>query len=130
MEIPADYQDLFSDKKRAFAVLATLNEDHTIQASPLWFNVAGGKILINSARGRRKDINMRERKTVALVILDPDNPYRYLQIQGTVTAITENGADEHINQLARKYWGKDYNFVPGEVRVIYEITPKKIQAGS
>jgi PPOX class probable F420-dependent enzyme len=128
MEIPENHRDLLTDEKKAFAVLATLNKDQTVQASPLWFNYTDGRILINSARGRQKDKNMRERKTVALVILDPGNPYRYLQIQGTVTSITEKDADAHINALAHKYWGKDYSFVAGEVRVIYEITPNHIQA--
>jgi PPOX class probable F420-dependent enzyme len=128
-EIPEEYQDLLSDGVKAFAVLATLNKDQTIQASPLWFNYSDGKLFINSAHGRRKDINMRERKTVALVILDPRNPYRYIQIQGTVTAIIEKDANAHINSLAHKYWGKDFNFIPGEIRVIYEITPQHIQAG-
>ena len=62
---------------------------------------------------------------VALSILDPDNPYRYLQIRGRVRRATEEGAAEHINSLAKKYLGKDkYPFArPGDVRIMCEIEP-------
>lgn len=71
---------------------------------------------------------MRRDKQVALSIQDPDNPYRYLAIRGDVDEITENGADAHIDSLAKKYLGKDrYPFrAPGEVRVIYKIRPEKV----
>ena len=71
---------------------------------------------------------MRRDKRVALSIQDPDNAYRYLAIRGVVEEITENGADEHIDALAKKYLGKDrypYRAV-GEVRVIYKIRAEKI----
>ena len=70
---------------------------------------------------------MRRDRRVALSIQDPDNPYRYLAIQGDVVEITENGADAHIDALAKKYLGKErYPFrSPGEVRVIYKIRPNK-----
>ena len=69
-------------------------------------------------------------RAVALAILDPDNPYRYLQIRGTVISVTENGANAHIDSLAKKYLGKDkYPFSqPGDVRVIFEIEPTSAQA--
>ena len=71
---------------------------------------------------------MRRNKQVGLSIQDPENSYRYLAVQGEVEEITENGADAHIDALAKKYLGKDsYPFrAPGEVRVIYKIRPKKI----
>ena len=69
---------------------------------------------------------MKAGSPVALAIMDPDNPYRYLQIRGHVSSVVEVGADAHIDSLAKKYLGKDkYPFrQPGEVRVMYEIEPK------
>jgi PPOX class probable F420-dependent enzyme len=125
--IPDAYLDLMNDKK-AFAHLATLMPDGTPQVTPVWFDYVGGAIRVNSARGRVKDRNMKEGAAVALSILDPDNPYRYLQVRGRVRKVVEAGASAHIDSLAKKYLGKDkYPFAqPGEVRAIYEIEPGRI----
>ena len=122
--IPQNYLDLFD--KKAFANLATLMPDGTPQVTPVWCDFDGSHILVNSAKGRRKDINMHERPKVALSILDPDNPYRYLEIRGTVEEITEDGAAAHIDKMAKKYLGVEkYPFTkPGEVRVLYKIKPE------
>src|ERR1700751_4491118 len=121
------YLDLLTDKK-AFANLATLMSDGSPQVTPVWFNYVDNAIRVNSARGRVKDRNMRVGSPVALAILDPDNPYRYVQIRGRVRKITEDGAVAHIDKLAKKYIGQDkYPWSgPGEVRVIYEIEPKRV----
>jgi PPOX class probable F420-dependent enzyme len=76
-----------------------------------------------------KDKNLRRNPAVALSILDPDNPYRYLQVRGRVADVTESGADAHIDSLAKKYLGQDkYPYrKPGEVRVIYKIAPDRVQ---
>ena len=121
--IPEKYVDLFS--KKAFANLATVNPDGTPQVTPVWVDYDGTHVLVNSARGRRKDKNMETNPAVAISILDPDNPYRYLEVRGRVAEITEDGADEHIDKMAKKYLGQDkYPFrQPGEVRVIFKIQP-------
>jgi len=121
--IPEKYVDLFS--KKAFANLATVNPDGTPQVTPVWVDYDGTHVLVNSARGRRKDKNMETNPAVAISILDPDNPYRYLEVRGRVAEITEDGADEHIDKMAKKYLGQDkYPFrQPGEVRVIFKIEP-------
>ncbi len=108
--IPEKYVDLFH--KPAFASLGTLMPD--------------GRPQVNSARGRQKDRNVRRDPRVALAIIDPDNPYRYLEIRGTVVEITEDGADQNIDKLAKKYLGEDkYPYAkPGEVRVLYKIRPE------
>ena len=125
--IPDGFKDLLTTKI-TFAHLATNMQDGTPQVTPVWFNFDGTNIVVNSAKGRVKDRNMRARRDVALSILDPDNAYRYLQIIGEVVDITEQGADAHIDSLANKYMGKDYPFrTPGEVRVIYKIAPTKVQ---
>ena len=126
--IPDQYLDLLNDKK-AFAHLATVMPDGSPQVTPVWCDYAGGAIRVNSARGRVKDRNMQRGVRVALSILDPDNPYRYLQVRGRVRGVTETGADAHIDMLARKYLGVDkYPYArPGDVRVIYEIEPLRCQ---
>ncbi len=121
------FMDLLQQKK-AFANLATVMPDGTPQVTPVWFDWDGTHIRVNSARGRVKDRNMRAKRAVALAILDPDNGYRYLSIRGRVVDVTEQGADQHIDVLAKKYLGKDrYPYrQPGEVRVIYKIAPEQV----
>ena len=124
MAIPEKYQDLLN--KKAFAQLATIMPDGTPQVSPVWFEYDGKNILINSAKGRVKDKNMRRDPRVGLDIQDPDNPYRHLSIRGRVVQITEDGADAHIDKLTKKYINQDrYPYRgQGEVRVIYRIQPE------
>ena len=124
--IPEKFMDLFH--RKAFANLATLMPDGSPQVTPTWCDYDGKHILINSARGRQKDRNVARDSRVAFAILDPDNPYRYMEIRGTVAEITTAGADEHINRMAKKYLGKDiYPFrQPGEVRVLYKIDPQRV----
>ena len=123
--IPEKYIDLFD--KKAFANLATLNPDGTPQVTPVWVDYDGSHVLINSARGRRKDKNMENNRAVALSIQDPDNPYRYLEVRGRVDEITEQGADQHIDKMAKKYMGVDKYPLrqADEVRVIYKIKPER-----
>lgn len=87
---------------------------------------------MNTAKGRVKARNLKPGAPVALAIMDPDNPYRYVQIRGRVVAATEQGADAHIDSLAKKYLDKDtYPFrQPGEVRVMYEIEPLSVSGMS
>lgn len=126
--IPESHHDLLADEKRAFAFLATVMDDGSPQVTPVWFDTDGDRIRVNTARGRVKDKNMTARPRVALAISDPDDPYRYLQIRGTVVSASEEGAGEHIDRLAKKYIGQDrYPWSrPGEVRVTYVIRPDKV----
>jgi PPOX class probable F420-dependent enzyme len=127
--IPDDFLDLLREKK-AFANLATVMPDGTPQVTPVWFDYTDGLIRVNTAKGRVKARNMKEPAPVALAIMDPDNAYRYIQIRGQVRRVVEQGADKHIDSLAKKYLGKDkYPFAqPGEVRVMYEIEPRAVNA--
>lgn len=122
--IPDKYLDLLQQKK-AFANLATLMPDGTPQVTPVWFDYQDGRIRVNTAKGRVKARNMKEGAPVALAIMDPDNPYRYVQVRGRVKHVAEQNADAHIDTLAKKYLGKDkYPWArPGDVRVTYEIEP-------
>jgi PPOX class probable F420-dependent enzyme len=125
-EIPKAFRDIL--EKKAFAHLATRMKDGRPQVSPVWVELDGDRVVVNSAKGRLKDRNMRADGRVALSATDPDNPYRALMIQGKVVEITEDGAEEHIDKLAKKYLDEDkYPFrATGEVRVKYFIEPTKV----
>jgi len=124
--IPENFRDLFT--KRAFASLATRMPNDEVQVTPVWVDVDNGTLLFNSARGRVKDQNVRRDPRVTLTLMDPDNPYRYMEIRGRVVDFTEQGADKHIDKLAKKYLGVDkYPYAkPGEVRVLYRVKPEKV----
>ena len=124
---PDKYADLLTQKK-AIASLATIMPDGTPQVTPVWFDWNGTVVRINTAEGRVKARNLKPGAAVALAIIDPDNPYRYVQIRGRVKSAAKTGADAHIDSLAKKYLGQDkYPFrQPGEVRVMYEIEPRAI----
>jgi len=127
-QVPEAFRPLLGDDVKAFANLATLFPDGSPQVTPVWFDTAGDTIRVNSAKRRWKDRNMRRDGRVALAIMDPQNPYRHIQIRGRVERVTEDGADAHIDRLAKKYMGADtYPFrQPGEVRVIYVIRPERV----
>jgi len=123
--VPESHRDLLSDDLRAFAFLTTVMPDGSPQVTPVWFDTEGELIRVNSARGRVKDKNMAARPQVALAIVDPARMYRYIQIRGTVESISEEGARDHIDKLARKYRGTPtYEWWRGEQRVIYRIRPR------
>ena len=122
--IPSEFLDLFA--KRALGHLATLMPDGSPQVTPVWIDFDGGHVLFNTAEKRQKDRNLQRDGRVAISITDPDNPFRYLEVRGRVVERTHDGADAHIDKLAKKYTGQDkYAFrQPGEVRVIFKIQPE------
>lgn len=126
--IPEKFTDLLSDQTKAFASVATVLKDGSPQVTPVWFDTAGDRIRINTATGRVKSRTLQEGRKVALAIMDPANPYRYMQIRGKVAKVTHEGADAHIDRLVHKYLGKDYPFrQPGESRILVEIEPESVQ---
>jgi PPOX class probable F420-dependent enzyme len=122
--IPDKYLDLL-ERKKAFAALATTMPDGSPQVTPVWFDYKDGIVRVNTAKGRVKARNLKAGAAVALAVIDPDNPYRYIQIRGRVRRVSEEGAGSHIDSLAKKYLGKDKypNAAPGEVRIMCEIEP-------
>ena len=125
-KIPDSHKDLFH--KKAFGSFTTLMSDGSPQTTPVWVDFVDGKVLVNSAVGRQKDKNVRRDPRVAITLIDPDNPYRYLEVRGRISEITHEGADQLIDKLSKKYLDKDkYPFAePGERRVIYKIDPEKV----
>lgn len=125
-QIPGNFRDLFD--KKAFGQLGTIMKDGSPQVTPVWVDYDGKHVRVNSALGRVKDKNIRRNPNVAITLQDPDNPYRYLSIKGKVEEITQEGADAHIDSLAKKYLGKEKYPLrqPGEVRVMYKIRPERV----
>lgn len=121
--IPAEYHDLLQDERKAFAILATVMDDGTPQATPVWFSYDGEHILLNSVKGRIKDRNMRARPEIALTIFDPADMYRFVQVRGRVVEFTETGARQHIDDMAKIYLGVENwsQGSPDEVRVMYKV---------
>lgn len=129
-KIPPEFHDLF--QKRAFGHLATLMPDGTPQVTSVYVDYDGQYLLINSTRGRQKDLNMERNPSVAVEITDPDNPNRYLQIRGRVVEITEEGADDQLDRLAQRYIAREkypptWKF-PGEVRRLYKVSLDHVMA--
>jgi PPOX class probable F420-dependent enzyme len=130
--IPEIYLDLLLEKK-ALAHLATVMPDGSPQNTPVWFDYTDGKIRVNSALGRTKVRNMKQGAKVALSIMDPGNPDRYVQLRGTVTRVAQDeAAAAHIDSLAHKYLGLDKNPYANaeDIRVMFEITVTSVQGMS
>ena len=126
--IPENYRDLFD--KKVFAGLATVMPDGAPQVTPVWIDYDGAHVVFNTAVGRQKDKNLQADGRVSVMLVDPENPYRYLEVRGQVVERTTTGADEHINKMAKKYLGQDvYPFrQPGEQRVMFKIQPERVSS--
>jgi PPOX class probable F420-dependent enzyme len=114
--------------KKALAHVATVMDDGSPQVTPVWVDYEGDDIVINTAEGRLKPRNIRRDPSVALSMTDPDNPYEMVAIRGHAREITEEGADEHVDEMAKKYLGEDsYPFrQPGEKRLKVYIEPERV----
>ncbi len=128
VKIPEKYLDLF--QKKAFGSLGTLMPDGSPQVTPVWVDRDGDTVLVNTAKGRQKDKNIQRDPRVSVTLIDPDNPYRYLEIRGRVVEATDKGAKDHIDKMARKYLGVDkYPYAqPGEQRLLLRICPERVSS--
>jgi len=125
-KIPEKYLDLFN--KKAFGSLGTLMPDGSPQVTPVWVDREGDTIIVNTAKGRQKDKNIQRDPRVSVTLIDPENPYRYLEIRGRVVETTDKGAKDHIDKMAKKYLGVDkYPYAqPGEQRLLLKIQPERV----
>ena len=126
--------DVLSEKARALiarpvlASLATLNPDGSPQITPLWVDLDGDDVVFNTARGRRKARNLERDNRVAVTVIDPDDQYNVVAFRGTVTDVSTEGADAHIDALAKKYLGVDTYPMrrEGEVRIRVTVRTDRI----
>jgi PPOX class probable F420-dependent enzyme len=124
-----------TDKQREFlqqpfvATVTTLREDGSPQSTVVWLDVDDGGISFNTALGRAKPRHLEHDPRASVLVVDPTDPYKWVSIDGHAEITTE-GADEHIDKLAKKYLGKDeYPWRnPEETRVRVRITPEHITA--
>jgi PPOX class probable F420-dependent enzyme len=122
----ADVQQLLSQPN--FGVISTLNADGSISSSVIWVDAEGDAVTVNSAIGRKWPTNLERDPQTTLAVINAENPYSFVEIKGRAQGTTE-GADEHIDGLAKKYLGQDkYPFrQPGEQRIKYTITPEHVR---
>jgi PPOX class probable F420-dependent enzyme len=117
---------LFEGKN--FAFVATLMKDGWPQITPTWVDLEDGRILVNTAEGRLKQKNISRDDRIAISVADQNNPYHMVTIRGRVAEQTKEGADEHIDKLAKKYLGVDKypQRSPDEKRIILKIKPERV----
>ena len=128
--IPEAFRDLLSGD--ALATLTTMRADGTPHPTPVWIDFEDGRLLVNTRADRVKAAHMQRRPAVALCIVDPRNPYRYLSVNGEVESVSEDGALAHMDALARRYLRvRRYPWAaPGERRLLFRVRPTKIVADS
>ena len=126
--VPEEFHDLF--EKETFAHVATLMDDGTPQVTPVWvdYDADAGHVLVNTARGRLKERNLSRDPRVGVSLIDPDDPYRFVSVRGEVAEFREEGAVEHIDELARRYMDvEEYpNKDAAETRVVLAIEPDHV----
>ena len=124
--IPTEFEDLFQGD--ALAQLATLRSDGTPHLTPIWIDLEGDRVLVNTRADRVKTIHMQQRPEVAVCIVDPADPYRYITVNGVVDSVDEAGAMAHMDHLAARYlrvakypWAK-----PDERRLLFRVRPTRV----
>jgi PPOX class probable F420-dependent enzyme len=130
--IPDDFRDLF--ERPIYAVVTTVMPSGQPQSTVVWVDYDGTFVRINTVQGRQKERNLRRNPKITLVLLDPDNAYRWIEVRGQVESITEGGGVEHIEALSRKYnngraYYGDWNTrttPQTETRVVVNIRPVKV----
>jgi PPOX class probable F420-dependent enzyme len=115
-------------KAKNFCNVSTLRADGSVHAAPVWVDIEDGKPTLNSAEGRAWPRNLERDPRVTLTVQNLENPYEYVEVRGKVVERTHDGADEHIDALAKKYLGQDtYPYrQPGEQRVIIRVEPEHV----
>lgn len=114
-------------KGKNFAIVGTTGADSAPQLTVNWIDWDGEHVVVNTAEGRVKPRNIRRNPVVSVCVYNHENPYQYLAVVGPAE-LTRDGAEEHINELSHRYFGRDYHYVPGEKRLIVRITPQRVFA--
>lgn len=126
VKIPENFLDMFD--RPIIANLATLMPDGSPHLTPVWIDYDDGYLMFTVIKGHVKDRNLAARPKVAVTLFDPENPFRYIMAKGTVVKITEDGAREHSQKMAKKYLGEDgeYVFKEGEIPHLFKVLPQKV----
>jgi len=124
--IPASHADLLD--KVIVAVIATIGPDGEPQANPIWFDWDGELIRFSQTTTRQKYRNVQREPRVAITIVDPNNPYRYLEVRGQVADIDDDPDNAFIDSLAQKYLGEEHYpwHQPGDERVVVKVHPEHV----
>jgi PPOX class probable F420-dependent enzyme len=124
MAIPEKYKDLLDSK--ALAHVATIGPKGEPQNNPVWFDWDGEHLFFSQTKGRQKYHNIQREPRLAISIVDPKNPYRYLEVRGKVVRVDEDPDLAFINRMAKKYLGQDRypGHRPGDERVVVVVEPQ------
>lgn len=116
-------------KAKNFCHVSTLRADGSVHTAPVWVDVQDGQPVLNTAEGRAWPRNLERDPRVTLTVQNMENPYEYLEVRGRVAERTHDGADEHIDAMAKKYMDKDEYPLrqPGEQRVIIRVDPERVK---
>jgi PPOX class probable F420-dependent enzyme len=112
-------------KEPNLATVATIRRDGSAQLTPVWIDWDGQNVVFNTAEGRAKPRNIRRNPAVSVQVVDRNDEYRWVSVTGSAE-IEEEGADEHINELSRRYRGRDYDLTPGQQRLIVRVKPERV----
>ena len=110
-----------------YAVATTVRPDGSPQSTVVWVDYDGENVVFNTAEGRAKPRHIRANPNVSVAVVDPEDAYRWIAVSGPAEMFEENAA-EHINRLAHKYWGRDYELPAGQRRLIVRIKPERVTA--
>jgi PPOX class probable F420-dependent enzyme len=110
-----------------YAVVGTVRKDGSPHQTVVWVDYDGENVLVNTAEGRAKPRHIRANPHVGVIVVDPQDPYRWIAVSGRAE-MTEEGAEEHIHKLSWKYFGRPYNLPPGQQRLLVRIQPERVTA--
>jgi PPOX class probable F420-dependent enzyme len=110
-----------------FASVATVNADGSPQLSITWVEWDGEHVVLNTTAERAKGRNLLRDPRIVVMAVDPGDPYRWVSVAGRAE-ITEEGADEHINELSLRHWGKDYEIPEGMTRLKILVRPERVNS--
>jgi PPOX class probable F420-dependent enzyme len=113
-------------KRSNYAHLATLIPDGSPHVSPVWIDVDGDHVIVNTVAGRVKERNVRRDPRVALSVRDQQRVEDEVTIRGRVVELTKEGAEAHIHALSNKYRGQDFDLPPGQIRTLLRIEPDHV----
>ncbi|HZB23998.1 MAG TPA: PPOX class F420-dependent oxidoreductase [Gaiellaceae bacterium] len=124
MALTDSQAQLFLDPN--IGIVATLRRDGSVQQTPVWLDTDGEHVIFNTAEGRAKPKNLRRDPRVSVSVVDRNDPYRWVTVDGHAE-LSHEGAVEHIDKLSLKYRGREKYGVPeGEVRIVVRVTPERV----